>query len=85
MELSRQKRTLFLGAGGLLATLVVGGTLYAANAADVPLFQVDPFWPRPLEYPQILGAVTGVAVGPQDNVWIVTRRDKFTNATEIIA
>jgi hypothetical protein len=40
---------------------------------QVPLFEVDPFWPRPLPNHWVLGSTIGVAVGPDDHVWIVHR------------
>jgi DNA-binding beta-propeller fold protein YncE len=54
-----------------------------ADTTDVPIFEVDATWPEPLEYPQILGAVTGVAVDSRDHVFVVTRQDRFTLNTEI--
>ena len=43
------------------------------TAAGVPQFLVDPFWPKPLPRNWIVGQVAGVAVGPDDRVWIVQR------------
>jgi len=59
-------------AGGL------GGTmperLTAAQRHDqVPSFQVDPAWPKPLPNRWLVGAVVGVAVDSKDHVWIVHR------------
>jgi sugar lactone lactonase YvrE len=45
----------------------------AAVANDVPRFQVEPFWPKPLPENWILGQVSGIAVGPDDTIWIVHR------------
>lgn len=39
----------------------------------VPVFRVDPSWPRPLPNRWIVGAVVGVAVDARDHVWIVHR------------
>lgn len=58
--------TLFLAAGG-------------AVAADVPAFQVDPFWPKALPHNWILGQVAGVAVDAQDHVWIIQRPRTLTD------
>ena len=68
---------------GAAATLLVG--LSAACADDggqVPTFEVDAFWPMPLEYPNILGPVSGVTVAPDGNVLIVTRQDGFNGGNE---
>jgi hypothetical protein len=45
----------------------------AAAANDVPRFQVEPFWPKPLPDNWILGQVAGIAVAPDDTIWIVHR------------
>jgi DNA-binding beta-propeller fold protein YncE len=59
----------------LLAALVVAGGIVAqaAKAEDVPRFQVDPFWPKPLPDNWILGQVAGVAVDKDDHIWIIHR------------
>jgi 2-keto-4-pentenoate hydratase/2-oxohepta-3-ene-1,7-dioic acid hydratase in catechol pathway len=41
-------------------------------------FQVDPFWPRELPNNWIIGQVSGVAVGPNDHIWIVHRPRTLT-------
>ena len=50
-----------------------------------PLFEVDPFWPKPLPDHMILGASIGVAVDSRDHVWIVQRNtpDQFGASNEI--
>jgi DNA-binding beta-propeller fold protein YncE len=40
---------------------------------EIPIFEVDPFWPRPLPDDWLLGMTIGVSVDDQDNVWIVHR------------
>jgi DNA-binding beta-propeller fold protein YncE len=54
-------------------TTIVTNALAAVKAGGVPLFQVDPFWPKPLPNNWILGQVSGVAVDRRDHVWIVQR------------
>ncbi len=44
-----------------------------AASNDVPRHQVEPFWPKPLPGNWILGQVAGIAIGPDDTVWIVHR------------
>jgi DNA-binding beta-propeller fold protein YncE len=60
--------TLFILAG-------IGGISRAQTraAVQVPKFEVDPFWPKPLPNHWVLGSVTGVAVDSQDHIWIVHR------------
>jgi hypothetical protein len=45
----------------------------AQSPTEVPTFEVDPAWPKPLPVPWIVGAVVGVDVDAQDHVWIVHR------------
>lgn len=44
-----------------------------AEGKVAPLFQVDPFWPKPLPNHWILGNTIGVAVDERDHVFIVHR------------
>lgn len=46
-----------------------------ANAprSGVPLFELDPSWPRPLPNNWVLGMVASVAVDARDHVWILHR------------
>jgi DNA-binding beta-propeller fold protein YncE len=45
----------------------------AQRGVQVPTFQVDPFWPKPLPNHWLVGAVVGVAVDASDHVWITHR------------
>ena len=51
----------------------------------MPLFEVDPFWPKPLPDHGLLGATIGVAVDSRDHVYIVHRNtpDQFAARTEV--
>jgi len=63
-----------------------GAAAIAAAAPDeVPLFEVDPFWPKPLPDHGLLGATIGVAVDSRDHVYIVHRNtpDQFAARTEV--
>jgi hypothetical protein len=60
---------LFTGSLLLLAVLAVA----AQGGGQVPTYQVDPFWPRPLPNRWLLGAVAGVHVDKRDHVWMVHR------------
>jgi DNA-binding beta-propeller fold protein YncE len=54
-----------------------------AETSMAPMFQVDPFWPKPLPNHWILGSTIGLAVDSRDHVYIVHRRDTFNERTEI--
>jgi hypothetical protein len=49
-----------------------------AAPTNVPVYQVDPFWPKPLPNNWILGQVSGIAVDERDHVWIVQRPGSLT-------
>ena len=54
----------------LLRSEVVAQT---RGAVQAPMFEVDPFWPKPLPNHWVLGAAVGVWVDAQDHVWMVHR------------
>ncbi len=45
----------------------------ATQGRQVPTYEVDPSWPRPLPNRWIIGAVAGVSVDSRDHVWVVHR------------
>jgi DNA-binding beta-propeller fold protein YncE len=45
----------------------------APSVVQAPRFEVDPFWPKPLPNHWILGAVIGVSIDSDDNIWILHR------------
>jgi len=57
----------------LMAVGVLSVTLFAQRGTQVPSYDVDPKWPKPLPNQWILGAVAGVAVDAADHVWLVPR------------
>lgn len=75
-----RRRKLILG-GALAAMIVTLGFGQAALDAwagsqvqrEAPLFQVDPFWPKPLPNGWVLGTVIGVGVDSRDHVFVVHR------------
>src|ERR1043165_2970224 len=49
-----------------------------AFAGDIPQFQADPFWPKPLPNNWILGQVAGIATDKYDRIWVVQRPRTLT-------
>ncbi len=83
------KKNLY-AAGAVVAVLVALGCAEKAldNAAEAqgkeaPMFEVDPFWPKPLPNQWILGATIGIGVDSRDHIYIIHRRDTFNERTEI--
>src|SRR5215510_2804422 len=54
-----------------------------SRMVNVPTFEVDPLWPKPLPNHWVLGNVIGVGVDANDHVFIVHRNDTFDARNEI--
>ena len=71
--------------GTLLAALLVwaptdSGEVGAQGMVpNAPVFEVDPFWPKPLPNNWLLGSTIGVSVDSDDHVWIVHRGNLAPN------
>lgn len=82
-------RTLLYGA--LLASgvtvLTLGSCAMDGSAtpqvSEIPLFEVDPFWPNPMPNHWLLGSVIGVGVDSRDHVFIVHRPASLNARTEV--
>ena len=44
-----------------------------AQARQAPIFEVDPFWPKPLPNHWVTGSTIGLSLDAKDNVWIIHR------------
>jgi DNA-binding beta-propeller fold protein YncE len=91
MERLKQKRNVLVGAifVAVLVALGVGQVLLSkASAApdemvEAPVFEVDPFWPKPLPNHWVLGSTIGLAVDSRDHVFVVHRHQSLNERTEI--
>ena len=70
-----------LGIGAGLA-LLQNGAAAQQSMVEVPIFEVDPLWPKPIPNEGLLGMTIGVSVDDQDNVWIVHRGSQTLNNNE---
>jgi hypothetical protein len=54
-----------------------GATQAAAQDGEggrqAPIFEVDPFWPKPLPNHWVTGSTIGISLDAQDNVWTIHR------------
>jgi hypothetical protein len=73
-NLLRSRRSI-AAAGLAVLAVALGPDAGAQPKADpmVPLFVVDPFWPKPLPNHWILGQTIGLSTDARDNVWIIHR------------
>jgi DNA-binding beta-propeller fold protein YncE len=76
------KRSVWFGLG--LSAALMGWSALAV-AAEVPKFEVDPFWPKPLPNNWAIGQVGGVAVDANDHVWIIQRPRSLTRGETLAA
>ena len=44
-----------------------------SSVKQAPIFEVDPFWPKPLPNHWVTGSTIGLSVDAQDNVWTIHR------------
>jgi len=47
--------------------------MQATDAQGAPIFQVDPFWPKPLPNRWSMQQVTGIGVDHMDHIWFLNR------------
>jgi DNA-binding beta-propeller fold protein YncE len=73
-------RMLIHGVALVAAVTVGAGAFVLRNAAaepaamvEIPMFEVDPLWPKPIPGEALLGMTIGVSIDEQDNVWITHR------------
>ena len=45
----------------------------SASVGGAPVFEVDPFWPKPLPNNWLMGQAAGVAADKRNHVWVVQR------------
>ena len=57
----------------------------SGDAQLVPMFEVDPLWPKNLPNHWLMGPTIGVDVDSRDHIWVVHRNtpDQFAGRTEI--
>jgi DNA-binding beta-propeller fold protein YncE len=68
----KQKKTSAIVAASIMIACTV---LLASAQENVPKFEVDPSWPKPLPNNWTTGQVGGVCVDSEDHVFIVNRRN----------
>ena len=65
--------------GFLWAGVLVLATMAAAvQAQDVPRYEVDASWPKPLPNKWMIGQVSGMAVDKDDRIWVLQRPRTLT-------
>jgi len=75
--------SLCAGIAALLGVLGIVEQSVEAGSHKAPVFEVDPFWPKPLPNHWVMGSTIGVGVDSRDHVFVIHRRDSFNERTEI--
>jgi len=87
------KRNLLIGATFFAALVMLGiGQSMVSKAAaqakgnmvQVPRFEVDPAFPKPLPNHWYQGQTIGVDVDAQDHIWIIHRQDSLSNGEQAL-
>jgi hypothetical protein len=80
--MSKRKVLLVSGWALAIATLALGQRALESQqpTVEAPIFEVDPFWPKPLPNKWVLGNAIGVGVDSKDHVFIVHRQDTMNEA-----
>jgi DNA-binding beta-propeller fold protein YncE len=61
------------GVVGMIAGIAAHRASMDAQGKQAPIFEVDPFWPKPLPNHWVTGSTIGLSVDAQDNVWTIHR------------
>jgi hypothetical protein len=89
MDMQKRNLTFGLALVGAIGVVAVAAEAMDDMAEDqagtVPMFEVDPFWPKPLPNHWLIGPTIGIEVDGNDGVWIVQRNtlNQFVLNTEV--
>jgi hypothetical protein len=73
MDRARTRTIAALAASAVVAAGLCRTAMHAQDAKRAPIFEVDPFWPKPLPNHWVTGSTIGLSVDGQDNVWTIHR------------
>lgn len=68
--------------GGREAATVTSQNQAKSQGSDVPTFQYDPTWPKPLPNNWITGNIGAMAIDSKDHVWVAHRPGTTTSLSE---
>ncbi|NKB18797.1 MAG: hypothetical protein HC770_13595, partial [Pseudanabaena sp. CRU_2_10] len=81
MKRGNRRRNVAIAGAFFAALVVLGGAQLVldrslsarAQGTEAPMFEVDPFWPKPLPNNWVIGSTIGVTVDSRDHVFIIHR------------
>ena len=69
----------------LWTAMLAISTVAAQPSESIPVFAVDPAWPKPLPNNWIVGPVSGIATDARDHIWIIHRGELIKQANRTAA
>jgi hypothetical protein len=77
MSICRSLRDAFAIAIGLccLSVLAIQPARAQKSPRDMPVYKVDPFWPKPLPNKWILQGIPVLVTDKNDHIWAISRPD----------
>jgi DNA-binding beta-propeller fold protein YncE len=73
MSLNLRHSAVAAAAVAVLAGVAASHDATDAQARQAPIFEVDPWWPKPLPNHWVTGSTIGLSVDAQDDVWTIHR------------
>lgn len=91
MECLKRKSDILMGMAFLSGLVALGigqflmNEIHAAQeqGVQVPMFEVDPLWPKPLPNHWLMGSTIGVSVDSRDHVYVIHRAASLNERLEI--
>src|SRR5688572_15648187 len=79
-----KNRGFYVGAAFVAILAALGATQSmldkaAAQAKQVPRFEVDPYWPKPMPNNWVQGMTIGIGISSDDHVWVIHRGNDAGN------
>ena len=79
-----KNRKVFVGAAFVVALVALGAAQAmldnaSAQTKQVPRFEVDPYWPKPLPNNWVHGMTIGIGISADDHVWVIHRGNDAGN------
>src|SRR5437867_13114733 len=72
----------YLGAAVLMVSVALAGAVQSKAALQVPSFEYDASWPKPLPNNWLTGNIGAMAIDAKDHIWVAQRPGSTTSLSE---
>ena len=76
---------LLVGVLGFLAACADQVSEQESSGVQVPVFEVNPLWPKPLPNHWVLGSTIGLSIDSRDHVFVIHRASTIDAANELLS